>query len=163
MAGKKRVVICDVRVGDQVVRVIGAHLSHRSESLRVRSVEVLARLAADSEWPVIVAGDLNSTPPGFPESARDAGGRNAVATLDASGRFRRMPVDPPPSAALLTFPSPEPTRLIDWILVPPDWDFLDYAVEPSPLSDHRPVRADVAPTDLNGNDNGNDNDNGNRR
>ena len=143
LVGKKRGVVCDVAVGGQTVRVIGVHLSHRSEAVRVRSAEVLANMAAEGQLPTIVAGDLNSTPPGFPGSDVDRTGRNAVAVLDASGQFRRLPEDRPPGADDLTFPADEPRILIDWILIPRQWNFTQYWVRQTELSDHRPVGAEV--------------------
>ena len=144
LAGKKRSILCDLRVGDRTVRVIGAHLSHRSESLRVRSAVALVNCATTSTLPTIVAGDLNSTPPGFPESAIDPHGDNAIEIFDHSPRFQRSPMHPPVAAGDLTFHSAEPGSVIDWVLIPPHWRFLQYGVESSQLSDHRPVYADVA-------------------
>ena len=146
LAGQKRGVVCDILVGDRKVRLIGAHLSHCSEALRVSSAALLADVAAESIRPTIVAGDLNSTPPGFPNSARDFSGNNAIMNFDNSGRFQRSPTDRPLTDDDLTFHSVEPSCVIDWILIPPDWHFLQYTVESSQLSDHRPVYADVAPS-----------------
>jgi endonuclease/exonuclease/phosphatase family metal-dependent hydrolase len=147
LAGKKRGVLCDVLVGDQRIQVIGAHLSHRSESVRVKSAAMMAKIAGKSRYPTIVAGDLNSTPPGFPHSARDANGNNALDALDRSQYFVRSPQMPPIAASAMTFSSFQPRMVIDWILIPRDWTFLRYSVESTELSDHRPVWADVAPTE----------------
>ena len=143
LVGKKRGLICDIDVDGRPVRVIGAHLSHRSESLRVSSATAIVDIAATSPWPTIVAGDLNSTPPGFPKSAAGHDGTNAIAMFDKSGRFQRSPTDRPLSDADLTFHSVEPSSVIDWILIPADWRFLQYTVGSSQLSDHRPIYADV--------------------
>jgi endonuclease/exonuclease/phosphatase (EEP) superfamily protein YafD len=43
----------------------------------------------------------------------------------------------------MTFHSAEPKVVIDWILIPPDWRFLKYQVQPSLLSDHRGVVAEI--------------------
>ena len=145
LAGKKRAVICDISVGDLTIQVIGAHLSHRSESLRVISATAISDIATESTLPTIVAGDMNSTPPGFPQFARDPVGNNALATFDSSKCFQRLPVDPPLADDELTFHSANPSCVIDWVLIPLNWHFLHYKVESSRLSDHRPVYADVAP------------------
>jgi endonuclease/exonuclease/phosphatase family metal-dependent hydrolase len=147
-AGKKRGLVCDITLGDQVLRVAGVHFSHRSESLRVRSAAALVDIATGSSLPTIVAGDLNSTPPGFPQSASDSSGNNAIAILDGSGRLQRKPIATPPTNQDLTYHSVEPRCVIDWILIPPKWRFVQYGVELSHLSDHRPVYADVAPARL---------------
>jgi endonuclease/exonuclease/phosphatase family metal-dependent hydrolase len=144
LAGKKRGVVCDIQVGDQRVRIIGAHLSHRSESVRVASAALLGEIAAERRLPTFVAGDLNSTPPGFPESDRAPDGGNAIGALDRSRLFRRSPQNQPVGDHDLTYHSADPRSVIDWILIPSDWHFLRYGVERSQLSDHRPVYADVA-------------------
>ena len=143
MAGKKRAVVCDTMVGDHAVRVIGVHMSHRSEAVRVDSAEVLVEIAETSDLPTIAAGDLNSTPCGFPDAARDANGQNAIGVLDGSGYFRRSPEKPPVAESDMTFHSAEPTRVIDWILIPREWSFVEYSVESCELSDHRPVWAEI--------------------
>lgn len=143
LAGKKRSVTCEIEVGKRRVNVVGAHLSHRSENLRVRSAEIIAKKVTAWGLPTVVAGDMNSTPPSFPNTDADADGRNAITTFDQSERFRRSPVAPPTGTDHLTFHSAKPTCIIDWILIPSGWEFLDYDVRSSPLSDHRPVVADV--------------------
>ena len=145
LAGKKRGVVCDIETPERSVRVIGAHLSHRSELVRVRSAARLADVATASVLPTIVVGDLNSTPSGFPNSVSDFAGDNAIDVLDKSQYFRRSPEHPPIAASDFTFSSVEPRAIIDWILIPREWNFEEYTVEPSELSDHRPVYADVAP------------------
>ena len=144
LAGKHSGVVCDIQAGDSVVRVVAAHLSYRSERLRVQSAAMLVHMARESTLPTIVAGDLNSTPPGFPKSFTDPDGNNAIATLDQSELFQRSPTDGPPTESELTFQGSEPYCVIDWILIPPDWQFVEYRVEQSDLSDHRPRDDDGA-------------------
>jgi endonuclease/exonuclease/phosphatase family metal-dependent hydrolase len=144
LAGKKRGVVCDIRLEDQVIHVIGAHLSHRSEALRVASAARLVDMASASRLPTIIAGDLNSTPSGFPHSMEDPNRNNAMDTLAQSGRFKRSPTSLPLTDNDLTYHSTVPAAVIDWVLIPPHWKFLQYRVELSQLSDHRPVYADVA-------------------
>jgi endonuclease/exonuclease/phosphatase family metal-dependent hydrolase len=93
----------------------------------------------------MLAGDLNSTPPGFPRSVSNPHGNNAMATLDDSGCFQRKPTLPTLTDSNLTYHSVGPRSVIDWILIPSHWRFLRYRVALSQLSDHRPVYADVAP------------------
>ncbi len=141
--GQKRGVYCDVEIGGQTVRVVGAHLCHRSEDVRTRSAAVLNKLTAASEFPVIVAGDLNSTAPGMPKAQFDADGANAVATFDGGKLFRRITVPESLTEADMTFHSAKPGSVIDWILIPPTWSFQQYRVIQSDLSDHRPVWAEL--------------------
>jgi endonuclease/exonuclease/phosphatase family metal-dependent hydrolase len=143
LAGKKRALRCDVVVGDQTIGVVATHLSHRKEALRVRSATVLIDHVAASTAPTIVAGDLNSTPPDWPESRTDRAGRNAIKTIDSAGYFRRLPDTLNVENRDLTFRADDPYCVIDWILIPRAWRFVKYRVEASILSDHRPVIADV--------------------
>jgi endonuclease/exonuclease/phosphatase family metal-dependent hydrolase len=142
LAGKKKGVVCDVQVGDDRLRIIGAHLSPRSEFVRVESALMLTEIAAGSSVPVILAGDLNSTPPGFPSAVSDPTGRNALLELTESGQFLAS-WEKSPGPQYYTFPANRPRSTIDWILIPPDWNFLGYQVRSSRLSDHRLVYADV--------------------
>lgn len=144
LVGKKRATQCEVRVGEQTIRVVAAHLSHRSEALRVQSAEMIVKLATAGDKPTIVAGDLNSTPPEYPQSEADATGKNAMVVFDESELFRREPTSSPPSDGLLTFPAEQPIRVIDWVLIPRAWQFVDYRAVPTTLSDHRPVVAEIS-------------------
>lgn len=145
LAGKKRGVACDIQWNDQLIRVASVHLSHRSEHLRVKSAERLSAMATNTSIPFFVVGDLNSTPPGFPGSMTNAENRNAIAVLDESGQFRRVPASVPDKKGM-TFHSLNPQRVIDWILIPQDWEFQSYEVTLSDLSDHRPLLVTVLPT-----------------
>jgi endonuclease/exonuclease/phosphatase family metal-dependent hydrolase len=146
LAGKKRSVYCNISVNGERIRVVGAHLSHRSEALRVRSVDVITQIVSSDTVPTVVAGDLNSTPSGFPNSQADAVEGNALDVLDASSLFQRRPEQPPKDSMTLTYHSTQPKSVIDWVLVPRYWQFIDYRVESSELSDHRPVVADLLMT-----------------
>lgn len=143
LVGKKRAALCEVRVGERTLRVMAAHLSHRSESVRVQSAEMIVKLATAGNASTIVAGDLNSTPPDYPQSESDEAGRNAIVVLDESELFRREPATLPLRNELLTFPAEQPTRVIDWVLIPRAWQFVDYRAVPTTLSDHRPVVAEI--------------------
>lgn len=143
LAGKKRGLVCDIRVGGDMLRVVGVHFCHRSESIRVHSARTLLTSIAGSRYPVIVAGDLNSTPTGFPKSVVDENGVNAMDTLDASGILRRSVENPPANADGFTFASNKPVSVIDWILIPRAWRFVNYQVHDSVLSDHRLIFADI--------------------
>ncbi len=144
LAGKKRGLICDIRVGGETLRVVGVHFCHRSESIRVHSARTLLASIAGSRYPVLVAGDLNSTPSGFPKSVVDENGVNAMDTLAAPGILRRSVENPPANADEFTFASDNPVSVIDWILIPRAWSFVNYQVRDSVLSDHRLIFADIA-------------------
>ena len=142
LAGKKRSVFCDIEVAGHAVVIGAIHLSHRSELLRVESARMLLDDSMDATGTVILAGDFNSTPSGFPDSLQSVSGENAMDVFDQSGRFSRRPVQTPTDEEL-TFRSNLPERTIDWILLGRDSAFIDYTVIDSELSDHRPVVATI--------------------
>jgi len=144
LVGKKRGVVCDVEVGGRTVRIAGVHLCHRSEKVRAESAALLAAMAAESAHPFFVVGDLNSTPPEFKEGNGSTETVNAIRVLDTCERFQRRPVSKPVLTEM-TFHSATPRAVIDWILIPRDWEFRNYAVLPSNLSDHRLVSTEVSP------------------
>lgn len=140
LAGKKRGINCEIEIAEtQPIRLLGVHLSHRSEPLRTQSANYLIDIAQNSESPAFIAGDLNSTPTGFPESRNGGELGNAIDKLDASKLFNRVPASPPDSPENLTFHSADPKSVIDWVLIPKVVQHLDYQVISSALSDHRPV------------------------
>lgn len=143
LAGKKRAVVCDVNAHGLPLQVVAAHLSHRSESLRVQSAEIITSLTRKSTRPTLVAGDMNSTPFGFPNSATDENGRNAIEKLDECGCLRREPSLPGTDDSQFTYHATDPRSVIDWILIPVNWDYAEYQVDPAVLSDHRLVYADI--------------------
>ncbi len=143
LAGKKRGVRCDVSVGEKSLRVFGLHLSHRSEDVREQSAASVVELVRESPHACIVMGDMNSTPIGFPHSSKAGDGGNAIETFSQSGLVLSGLPDLPLEDAELTYRSDDPKSIIDWILVSLPLRFESHAVEPSTLSDHRPVVADV--------------------
>ncbi|MDA0658415.1 MAG: endonuclease/exonuclease/phosphatase family protein [Planctomycetota bacterium] len=146
LAGKKRGVMCQLRVGERTLRLIGTHLEARSESVRVRSARNMIQQVAAGDVPVFVLGDLNSTPPNFPYSASDEHGHNAISIMDAAGLWQRTLQDDTPVAEhQLTFPSMKRRSVIDWIFIPQEARLVNYEVVDSLLSDHCPVVADIMP------------------
>ena len=138
LGGKKRGIAVTVETPGGPVRLFAVHLSHRSESLRVDSAQLLVALTRQTSLPVIIAGDTNSTPTGFPDSTRDERSRNAMDLLAEAELFQWRPTGIPEQNEL-TFPSPDPSLVIDWVLVPLDWEIESYRAIAWELSDHRPV------------------------
>ena len=103
---------------------------------------MIGRLASESSLPVIVAGDFNSSPPGFAKSETTESGNNAIEAFDEWQLFQRSPVENP-AVSEMTFPSNAPAQVLDWILVPGEMEIVDYQVISMGLSDHLPVVADV--------------------
>ncbi len=141
LAGKKRSLACTMTSGGHSVTVVAVHLSHRSEHLRVRSIDTLTHATQPMVHPIIMAGDFNSTPPDFPHTMQDHNGTNALACLDDIG-YARHPADSP-AVAEMTYDTRTPTAVIDWIVIPSTCEFEHYAAVDSHLSDHRPVCATI--------------------
>ena len=124
--------------------------STRSEEVRLASADVIAKYVSGSALPCVVAGDFNSTPPGYPHSGVEPAGRTAMSKLLADGVLCDSGDDrsKPPH---FTFPSPAPVRTIDWILVSPDLRgrLRDVRTLESVLSDHRPVTGVVLLNEVN--------------
>ena len=142
LAGKKRGMICTIDSQLGPIQVAAVHLSPRSESLRVRSVELLCEQARSSELPFVMAGDFNSTPPDFPRSMKVATDKNAIQVLIESELFQTHR-HTSPAKENFTFPTNEPDRTIDWIVWTGDFDCREYRVTAVALSDHLPVCAEL--------------------
>lgn len=139
LGGKKRGLLCTLQLSEaESVRVLAVHLEHRDEATRVGSARMIIDLAEEQATPLIVAGDFNSTPLGFPLAQIDHEGHNALSLLLGSGLFiTDLKIGPSPDD--LTFPSDEPNYVIDWVLAPTEWRIVSRRVVHTDLSDHRPV------------------------
>lgn len=122
------------------VTVVPVHLESRSEETRRRAVPVLDSLGRGETAPVILAGDFNSAPPGWP----GAEGRTALGELLDRGWWSPR-AGGRPSPGKWSFPTYEPDRAIDWVLVEPPLTVVEARVLAGPweLSDHAPVLAVV--------------------
>ncbi len=128
---RRGVVAAQLRVEGTLFGVVGCHLSlHREE--RVREVEKVIAVADRLRGPVVVAGDLNERPNG------PCWDRLIEAGFVDHG-----------SAAWLTFPSAEPVKRVDAVLVrgtvavPHHGDPGVSAELLARASDHRPVLAEL--------------------
>ena len=139
LIGSKTAAVVELRTAAGPVAVVPVHLEFRSEDTRLGAVGPLVGLQDDAP-PLILAGDFNTGPPGWPGT----GATTALGQLlEAGWGSPRAAGDPGPSE--WTFPSPDPRRAIDWILAEPPLRILDARVldgHPE-LSDHLPVLAVV--------------------
>jgi len=139
VAGHKKGVLCEIQLSDKsMVRVLGVHLDTRSEATRVQAAEQIEEIRLESKVPLIVAGDMNTAPPGFPDVKPTPDGQTAMSFLLAAGGYRTSPAKSPRPSDF-TFPSPDPRRTIDWILIPREWELISRQVLPGMLSDHKAV------------------------
>ena len=128
--------------GGETIRLLGAHLEVRSEEARVQAAQSLISTQRAYSDPMILLGDLNSTPPGFPDSQTSRLGQNTVELLESFGGFQRRPARGRATHRDFTFPTQAPRRIIDWILPDQNFRIMEYGVLRSfQESDHLPVAA----------------------
>jgi len=125
----KGFVVAAVPMNGREIDVASVHLDFLKPFHRPQ-VRVLAQELRERGRPLVLMGDLNTT---------GRGDRSAVKFL-----MRELlllgPEDPD---ALPTYPSHRPNRKLDWILVSPDLELLNYEVVPDVVSDHLAVEAVV--------------------
>jgi endonuclease/exonuclease/phosphatase family metal-dependent hydrolase len=111
------------------VTVIGTHLDHISQQVRIPQVERL--IAVWRKAPrTIIAGDMNTLP-----------GTTEIGIFEAAGLISAQDITG--HSDLLTFDSVNPSRRIDWIFGTPDLAFSDFVVPQTTASDHLPLAVTV--------------------
>lgn len=120
--------------------IVPIHLEYRDRATRMAAAPVFDSLRALASDPVILAGDFNSAPSGWPGTADHTLLDSLLALGWASPRAEG---DPLPGQ--FTFPTPGLLDARDWILVEAPMDVVDVRVlhEAGALSDHAPVLAAV--------------------
>ena len=137
--GGKGFIFAEINIGHRhVVPFVNLHLAFASRRARLLQAEAVSEYLRfkyqlrQADWlvPPILCGDFNT-------SAR---GRDATAALYESfrryGEYTLLPED------ARTFPSPLPSRTLDFVFLPPACRLPQSAVLRSYLSDHRPVVVD---------------------
>jgi len=111
------------------VTLVSVHLDFARAKVRKRQAEVLASWLATVEGPLVLAGDFNCQ-----WSDRESTLRELADTLG-------LRAWEPASTALATYPGWD--KRLDWVLISPELEFVDYRVLPEVVSDHRAVVADL--------------------
>ena len=147
LVGCKRGALASVQVASgKTIRVGAVHLEHRSETVRAAGADLLLELNNKEEGRLILAGDFNSTPFGFPNSNQPSGVNNALDLIFDSNAFHCLPKSKP-QASDYTFSTMQPKSIIDWIMVSRQANpeqaspFSQYNVIDTTLSDHRVLHA----------------------
>ncbi|KRF28779.1 endonuclease/exonuclease/phosphatase family protein [Phycicoccus sp. Soil802] len=117
-----------VVVDGQPLRVLGTHLQWDSETERTRQAEAI--VAALDDRPVVLLGDLNTTP-GSPAYRCLAARLEDAWTLVGEGEGHTFDADPPP-------------RRIDYVWVGGGVRAVTAQVLPSVASDHSALRVEVS-------------------
>jgi endonuclease/exonuclease/phosphatase family metal-dependent hydrolase len=138
--GEKGFLFTEIDVGGRVVPIVNLHLHFGSRKRRMVQLELLVAWLREKErdrgssWtiPPIVCGDFNN-----PDTRDDA----TAAMLTHLGDYGDYSLHP---LAGLTFPSPLPSRALDFIFMPPGCKAVRSEVIRSFLSDHRPVMVEFS-------------------
>lgn len=133
--GEKGFLFVELNVQGRILPLVNVHLHYRSRRHRMAQLEhMIDFLAAihkerGKAWgiPPIVCGDFNT-----PHETGDAA-TTLYKHLQRFGEYRFYPIQEG------TFPSPWPTRTIDFIFLPRVCRHVHASVVKSLLSDHRPV------------------------
>lgn len=139
--GAKSSSLVTLETGEGPLSVIPVHLEVRSRETRLSAAPVFDSVGRAEPHPVILAGDFNSSPSGWP-------GAHAGTLLDSilslGWTSPRALGNPEPGE--LTFPTPNLQDARDWILVEPPLRVVEARVlhEAQDLSDHAPVLATIA-------------------
>ena len=136
--GEKGFLYVEVDVGGRRVPIVNLHLHYRSKEHRFVQTDRLLAWMRDKQghhrgrWavPPIVCGDLNN--PGHRSDA-------TAALLSHLSDYCDYTLQPTSGR---TFPSPLPSRLLDFVFMPEGCDGTRSEIVRSFLSDHRPVVVD---------------------
>ncbi|WFB36411.1 endonuclease/exonuclease/phosphatase family protein [Kiritimatiellota bacterium B12222] len=129
---------------DEQILILGLHLEVRSEDIRVSAAQQVIAFQRQHSQPMIILGDLNSTPPGLPDSQISQLGQNTVELLESFGGFQRRPTRGHATHQHFTFPTEAPRRIIDWIMPDRNWRIQEYRViHGMQESDHLPVLSTI--------------------
>ncbi|MEM9556138.1 MAG: endonuclease/exonuclease/phosphatase family protein [Acidobacteriota bacterium] len=149
LAGNHDGLFAVVELPDGPVAVLAVHLEVRSEAVRVECAKQILALRDETELPLLVAGDFNSTPLGFPGAQRTVDGLNALSLL-VGGGFSSAIRESGDASAHFSFPSAQPEIVIDWVLASEGVTLVESRVVQSTLSDHLMVVASVVVDQPNG-------------
>lgn len=133
--GEKGFLYAELDLQGKVIPLVNLHLHYRSRLHRMRQLDRLTEFLQQQHqlhgerWfiPPIVCGDFNT-----PHNNEDAA-TNLYSRLHSFGDYRFFPVEEG------TFPSPWPSRTLDFVFLPRACRHVHAAVLQSRLSDHCPV------------------------
>ncbi len=111
------------------ITLVSVHLDFSRAAVRGKQALALAGWLSQVEGPLVVAGDFNCQWTDEEASLRD------LVDATALEAFRPEAVD------LVTYTGWN--KRLDWILISPDLEFVDYRVLPDVVSDHKAVVADI--------------------
>ena len=148
LVGNKRGLSCTLELPDKrKISIVGLHLESRGEAIRVKQIDDVTRHLGELSTPIILAGDLNTTPSNFPNSQHDADAINAFDKMIQQTQFSYRPkfaeISGDSNSSLMTYSTTDPKSVIDWVLVSHELNLTDQQIIETRLSDHRPVIATI--------------------
>ena len=117
---------------DLKVDVVSLHLDFSRKSVRQKQIQKMITELSQRENPLIIMGDFNCDWAGKEPSLR-----TLAEQLD-------VVADKPAAEDMLTFPKSK--KRLDWVLVSPELELVEYKTIPDTLSDHHGVVAVLRPT-----------------
>lgn len=111
----------------QIIDVVSVHLDFSRSSVRKQQIEQLKETLLERDNPKIIMGDFNS----------DWLGKEL--TLKSLAQGAQVHTFQPDSTELVSYGS----KRLDWILLSPELEFLDYQHSDTVLSDHKAVIAKI--------------------
>jgi len=128
--------------GNQI-RLLAVHLEVRSETTRILAAEKILEIQKQDDSPLFVAGDFNSVSTNT-DKTNITEAKSAIDLLltHTTEPFRSaIPLSKPHN----TFPSKNPNRRLDWILIPSTYQTENFKVINSSLSDHGYIQSTIKP------------------
>jgi endonuclease/exonuclease/phosphatase family metal-dependent hydrolase len=107
--------------------VASVHLDFSRRQIRLRQAREIIDRLAPRRRPLVLMGDFN------------CGFRGRDPTLSILARELGLTAHEPLSTEMVSFPSRN--KRFDWVLISPEFEFVDYRTLPDVLSDHRAVVA----------------------
>lgn len=146
--GSKEASVVELETTRGRFAVVPVHLEFRDEATRLRAVPALQAVRSDEAAPLVLAGDFNTAPPGWPHV--DVA-RTALSDLLGDGMVSARAAEGP-ALQQLTFPTFDLQESRDWVLVESPLRVVrsDVVRGTESLSDHAPVLAVVELTASNG-------------
>lgn len=149
LVGRKRGLLCTVDPGGPEISVMGLHLEARGEPIRVQAANYLVKEISKIDRPLVLAGDLNTTPPWAPGVQQKYSPQgyhlteNAFEVLVDQSGLRPLPASIDDKSQF-TFPSTHPASTIDWVFYDETaFRARSHRVLQTELSDHLPVVVDL--------------------
>ncbi|TET39041.1 MAG: hypothetical protein E3J72_01445 [Planctomycetota bacterium] len=131
---RKGFVVAEVTMpgpGNLQVDVVSVHLDFLRKGARERQISLMIKKLSERKKRLIVMGDMNHTWEGRENNLRILAEKLNLKAF--------KPAEP----GMSTFPSKEPKKCLDWILILQELEFVSYRVLSDKVSDHLGIMAEV--------------------